>query len=300
MHTHHHNMDRNASKNKMLSVLAVIFLYMLAEVITGYYSHSLSLIADAGHMLSDAGGILLALLAIWFTTKPATAGKTYGYYRSEILVSFINALVLVIITAVILYESYNRFRHPEVIASGSVFFVALIGVLVNIFSLKILGSDSTSSLNVKTIYLELLSDLYATFGVILSSAISYFTHWYQIDAIISALIALAILYRTWLLICECTHILMEGSPGHINLNDLHKAILSIPGVIDVHDIHVWTITSGLDSMSGHVLIDNQIPSTEVLNKVTQVLNNDFHLHHTTIQVEKTNTDNKNEKCDSCL
>ncbi len=299
MHTHHHIIDRNASKDKMQLVLGIIFVYMLIELVTGLMCRSLALIADSGHMLSDAGGIILGLLAIWFASKPATQGKTYGYYRSEILVSFINALVLVLITGVILYQSYNRFKHPEIINSLPVFFVAMLGVFVNFLALKLLGSDSNNSLNVKAIYLELLSDLYATAGVMLSSIIGYFTHWYQIDSIVSALIAVAILYRTWVLIGECTHILMEGSPGHINIAELRKAILAIEGVVDVHDIHVWTITSGLDSMSAHVIIVDDKPSAEILDKTTEVLNNDFHLHHTTIQVEKVSSIGTNVKCEPC-
>lgn len=274
------------SRKRMLLILAITFGYMLVEIITALYSHSLALMADAGHMLTDVGALVLALIAIWFANKPATSEKTYGYYRSEILAGFINALLLVAISLVILYESYERFRHPPTVSSVPVFCIAMLGFFVNMLSLRLLRESKDDSVNMRAAYLEILGDSLVSFGVMLAGVIMYFSHWYVVDPIISGLIGLLILPRTWLLLSECTNILMEGTPAHVDLTELRNSMLSVDGVIEVHDIHVWTITSGLDAMSGHVRIDSRAQAEPVLDKLTKVLKDQFGLHHTTIQVEQ--------------
>jgi cobalt-zinc-cadmium efflux system protein len=259
---------------------------MIVEVGVGLYAHSLALLADAGHMLSDVGGLVLALVAFWFSAKAPTPDKTYGYYRSEILAGFFNSLVLVGISIYILVEAYQRFQHPGEVVALPALIVAVLGFGVNLTSLKLLHKDSQNSINARAAYLEVLSDSLATFGVIVSSTIILLTHWYQADAIISGIIGIAILPRTWMLLTECINVLMEGTPGHIDLSALRTAMLEVEGVQDVHDIHVWTITSGLDAMSGHVAIDTRAPAETVLTSVTKLLNDEFGLHHTTIQVEQ--------------
>jgi cobalt-zinc-cadmium efflux system protein len=282
-HDHAHE-SRPESKGKMLIVLGVTCVFMIVEVVAAYFTHSLALLADAGHMLTDVGALLLGLVAIWFTSKPANAEKTYGYYRSEILAGFINAIALVGISIYILTEAYQRLQSPPEVSSVPVFCVALVGALVNFLSLKLLHSHQ-DSINARAAYLEILSDFFVSIGVMVSSAVVYFTHWYAADPIISALIGVIILPRTWLLLTECTNILMEGTPAHVNVPLLRESILKVPGVLELHDIHVWTITSGLDAMSGHVLIDSQVASDSILDAVTKACN-EFGLHHTTIQIEQ--------------
>jgi cobalt-zinc-cadmium efflux system protein len=297
MGQHQHLLNKRLqSKSRLSSVLAMICGFMLIELITAFFSHSLALFADAGHMLTDVGAILLALLAIWFAAKPATAEKTYGYYRSEILAGFINALVLVGVSVFILMESYQRLKQPPEVAPIPVFCVALLGLMVNAISLKLLEDCKTDSINTRAAYLEILGDSLISLGVMASSIIVYFTHWYAADPIVSGLIGLLILPRTWLLLSECTNILMEGTPGHIDLAALRKSLLALEGVIEVHDIHVWTITSGLDSMSGHVRIDPNARAEDVLDRVTKILKDDFQLHHTTIQVEQASCEGKMDAC----
>jgi cobalt-zinc-cadmium efflux system protein len=296
VHFHDLKSKRMQSRSRMLSILAITCGYMLVELITAIFSHSLALLADAGHMLTDVGALLLALIAIWFANKPATSEKTYGYYRSEILAGFINALLLVAISLAILYEAYERFKQPPVVASVPVFFVSLLGFVVNISSLSLLKDSKDDSINIRAAYLEILGDSLVTFGVMVASVIMYFTHWYMVDPLISGLIGLLILPRTWLLLSECTNILMEGTPAHVDLTELRGAMLAVEGVTEVHDIHVWTITSGLDAMSGHVRIDERANAEPVLDSLTKVLKDQFGLHHTTIQVEQVSCGSHSDVC----
>jgi cobalt-zinc-cadmium efflux system protein len=295
-HSHGHHDLRNESKKGMLTVLGMTTAYMLIEVVTGMMTGSLAMFADAGHMLSDVGALLLGLLAVWFSSKPATPGKTYGYYRSEILAGFFNALALVALSLIILFEAYRRFSSPPEVHGVPVLIVAALGLGMQLVSLKLLKKSADASINARAAYLEILGDSLASVGVIVSSLIIIFTKWYAADPIISGLIGLAILPRTWLLLSECVNILMEGTPGRIDLSSLRKAITAVEGVLDVHDVHVWTITSGLDAMSGHILIDNRAPAEEVLTCVTKILNDDFDLHHTTIQVEQLECKGTGESC----
>jgi cobalt-zinc-cadmium efflux system protein len=294
-HGHHHDL-RNESKKGMLTVLGLTAAYMLIEVVTGIMTGSLAMFADAGHMLSDVGALLLGLLAVWFSSKPATPGKTYGYYRSEILAGFFNALALVVLSLIILFEAYRRFSSPPEVHGIPVLIVAALGLVMQLVSLKMLKKSADAGINARAAYLEILGDSMASVGVIVSSLIIIFTKWYAADPLISGLIGLAILPRTWLLISECVNILMEGTPGRIDLSSLRKALTSVEGVLEVHDVHVWTITSGLDAMSGHILIDDRAPAEEVLTKVTKILNDDFDLHHTTIQVEQLECKGTSESC----
>jgi cobalt-zinc-cadmium efflux system protein len=284
MAEHSHAEDRAQSKAKMMMVLAIICTYMIVEVVTAFFTHSLALLADAGHLITDVGGITLGLIALWFAAKPATSEKTYGYYRSEILAGFLNALALVGISIFIVMEAYQRLKAPPEVQSIPVFAIGVLGIVVNYVSLKLLG-DHHQSINTRAAYLEIWSDFVVSIGVMISSGVIYFTHLYAADPIVSVLIALFILPRTWILLRECTNILMEGTPQHVDLASLRNAMLKVRGVIEVHDVHVWTITSGLDAMSGHVRIASDVSSDEVLEAVTKVCN-DHKLKHTTIQVEQ--------------
>ncbi|RTL35696.1 MAG: cation transporter [Candidatus Melainabacteria bacterium] len=293
---HSHHDLRNESKKGMLTVLALTGTYMVIECVTGYFTGSLAMFADAGHMLSDVAALVLSLLAVWFASKPATPGKTYGYYRSEILAGFFNALALVVLSLVVLYEAYRRLSSPPEVHGIPVLVVAAIGLIMQLVSLKMLKKSADASINTRAAYLEILGDSLASVGVIISSLIIIFTRWYLADPIISGIIGLAILPRTWLLLSECINILMEGTPGHIDLSSLREAITAVPGVQGIHDMHVWTITSGLDAMSGHIIIDSTAPAEEVLTNVTKILNEDFDLHHTTIQVEQLACKGTGESC----
>ncbi len=281
---------RVRNQKRMLFVLAITVSFMLIELVTAWLTRSLALLADAGHMLTDVGAIILGLIAFWFASKPATTGKTYGYYRSEILAGFINALVLVGVSFFIIHEAWQRLKTPTEILPVPVFCVAFLGLLVNLGCLKLLHVHGVSkeqrSMSVRSVALEIYGDALVSAGVIISSVIIFFTHWYRADAVISLLIGLFILPRTWILLSECTNILMEGTPQHIDLEAMRNAMLGVPGVVGVHDIHVWTITSGLDSMSAHVQVDKQADVDQVRETVTKVLQEKFNLNHTTVQMEQ--------------
>ena len=275
-------------KSSLYIALALTLVYMVAEVIGAIVTRSLALLADAAHMLTDAGGLALALFAIHFAQKPATPQKTYGYLRTEILSAMANAVVLLLLTIYILYEAYQRFLSPPEILSGPMLAVAVAGLLVNFISMRLLSSGSSESLNVQGAYFEVLSDMLGSLGVILAALVVMFTGWTLADPIIGAGIGLFIVPRTWRLLSQATHILLEGVPAEVDLTLLEAALKEIPGVLAVHDLHVWTITSGLDSMSGHVVIEEGTDGNTVLRAAKTLLEQRFHLQHVTIQIEDRN------------
>ncbi len=291
---HHHSENQMGSpivstartrRKKLAIVFGLTTVYMIAEVIGGMATHSLALLADAGHMLTDAGALALALIAIWFSERPATPKKTYGYYRVEILAALINAVVLLLISFFILYEAYRRFEHPPEVHSGPMLVIATIGLVINLISMKLLGEHSHGSLNVRGAYLEVLSDMLGSLGVIVASVIILMTGWQLADPLISAGIGLFILPRTWTLLNQTIHILLEGTPAGIDLESVQEGMKAVKGVKVVHDLHVWTITSGVDAMSGHVTVEDVNQGDRILAELQKMLKDKFGIQHTTIQLE---------------
>lgn len=201
----------------------------------------------------------------------------------------VNSAALVGICVWIIFEAVHRLSQPPAVDGGPMLIVAAVALVINIISACTLHSVASSSVNLKAAYVELLGDLLASVGVLAAALVIYFTHWYEVDPAISVLIGVLILPRTWLLISECINILMEGAPSHIDVARLESELLAVPGIVDVHDIHVWTITSGLDAMSAHVCVDSETSSQNVLTAVTQVAQQSFGIRHTTIQVETVET-----------
>lgn len=298
-HDHNHKHDfRQQGKARLLTVLSLTVAFMILEIVVGLTSGSLALLADAGHMASDIGGIALALIALWFSSKPANTNKTFGYYRSEILAGFLNSLVLVGISIFILVEAWERLVNPPHVSAWPVLACAFVGVIVNVISLRLLKSGADRSINMKAAYLEIMSDMAGLAGVMVSSLVIGMTGWYAADPIVSALIAILILPRTWMLLSECTHILMEGAPGHIDLTELRTTLSAVPGVVDIHDLHVWTITSDHHAMSAHVCIKSDAEPKDVLARVSEEAEKKFGLDHTTIQVEVFHPTTADSKEDS--
>lgn len=273
-------------KRNLAIVFCLTAFYMVAEAIGGIVTHSLALLADAGHMLTDVAGLGMALLAINFAERPATPERTYGYYRVEILAALTNAVVLIGISVLVLYEAYQRLRNPPAINSGAMLWIASIGLVVNIAGVVILRKGSTASLNVKGAYFEVLSDMLTSVGVIVAAIIILTTGWTYADALISAGIGLFILPRTWLLLREAVGVLLEGTPSDVNMTSLRGALCAIPGVFDVHDLHVWTLTSGMNAMSAHVVFVDTAMHDAVLSAVHDLCNREFKIGHVTVQVEK--------------
>ena len=274
------------NKKKLVTVLVLTGSYLVAEVIGGIITKSLALLADAGHMLTDVGGLALALFAINLTQRKASPQKTYGYYRAEILAALANAVVLIGISFYILYEAYQRFRNPPEVSSKIMLVVAAVGLAVNLAGMMILRKGSKESLNMKGAYFEVLSDMLTSIGVIIAGIIMLTTGWYYADSILSAGIGLFILPRTWILLKDAVGVLLEGTPSDVNVADLQDAIKKIDGVKDVHDLHVWALTSGMNAMSAHVAVNEGISPKLILEKLQQLIKADFKIAHTTIQIDE--------------
>ena len=271
--------------NRLRWALALTGTYMIAEVVGAFVTGSLALLADAAHMLTDVGGLALALLAIRFAAREATPQLTYGYLRTEVLSALINAVVLLLLTVYILYEAYQRFLAPPEVLSGPMLIVAAIGLVVNLISMRLLASGSSESLNVKGAYLEVLGDMLGSVGVIVAALIIMWTGWRLADPIMGAGIGLFIMPRTWILLKQVTHILMEGTPPNVDLGLLERNLMEISGVTAVHDLHVWTVTSGFDAMSCHLVVADLSKGREVLQRARRVMKDNFGIDHVTIQVE---------------
>jgi cobalt-zinc-cadmium efflux system protein len=284
-----HGMNRSAAARHKRPLTIVFFLtlaYLVAEVIGGYLTGSLALLADAGHMLTDVAGVGLALLAIRFGEKAATPARTYGYYRFEILAALTNAVVLILISIYILYEAYFRFLNPPKVESGTMMWVAGVGMLVNLYGVYLLRKSSGESLNMKGAYFEVLSDLLTSVGVIIAGAIMLTTKWYYADPLLSAGIGLFILPRTWALLKESVNVLLEGTPADVNLEDLRQGLLQVPGVAAVHDLHAWVLTSGVNALSVHVVLTDDARHEDVLVRTQDYVTTKHPIQHATIQVER--------------
>lgn len=274
------------SRSRMTLVLALTATYMLAEIIGGLLTGSLALLADAAHMGTDVAGIALALFAIWLAAKPANPSKTYGYYRAEILAALMNGMLLFGVAFYILYEAYQRFNAPVEVDSLPMLAVAVVGLAVNLTGMFLLKAGAAASLNVKGAYLEVVSDMLSSIGVIVAGGLIWWKGWNWVDPAFSVLIGFFILPRTWSLMREAVDILMESMPRHLNSDDIEQAIREQADVLNVHDLHVWTITSGKIALSGHIQIQSGDDSDLIIDKVSRLLRNRFGIEHTTLQVEK--------------
>ncbi len=289
---HSHGIEKPATgsagarhRKSLVWALALTTTFLVVEVIGAWISGSLALLADAAHMLTDAGGLALALFAIWFAARPPSASKTFGYLRAEVLAALINAVVLLLLAVYILYEAYQRIFAPPEVLSTPMLIVAVVGLVVNLISMRLLAAGSEESLNLKGAYFEVLADMLGSIGVIASALIIMFTGWTLADPIIGAAIGVFIVPRTWALLKHSVNILLEGTPIGFDLAGLERALRALPGVVDTHDLHVWTITSGIDAMSGHLVVADDADQQAVLVAARTVLHEDFGIDHTTIQVE---------------
>jgi cobalt-zinc-cadmium efflux system protein len=287
--------------------LRIVFLltsvYFIVQVLTALWTSSLALLSDSGHMLTDVGGLGMALLAISYSVKPATPRRTYGFYRSEILASLINSLFLILLSVYIFYEGYQRIQNPTEVLSVPMIAVATVGLAINLIGMKLIGGHSHKSedkstphhhqddkieenLNMRGAYLEVLADMLGSVGVIVAGIIIFTTKFYLADPIISILLAAFILPRTWILLKKAVHILIEGTPSHISQETVKNAILQIKGVTGLFDLHIWTITSGIHCLSAHVVIIDMSRSQATLHEINSVLEKKFGMVHATLQLER--------------
>jgi cobalt-zinc-cadmium efflux system protein len=260
-------------------------MFMIIEVVGGLLTGSLALLADAGHMLTDVAGIGLSLVAIWFASKPPTATNTYGYVRMEILAALANGVLLLSMATFILYEAYRRLSSPPEVLAGPMLMIAVVGLGVNLASMWLLHRGADESLNLRGAYFEVLGDAMASLGVIVAALIIQFTGWTLADPLISGAIGLFILPRTWNLTKQAVQILMEGVPPHLDVREIETAMRVSHGVREVHDLHVWTLTSGKEAMSAHVLVDDLSDGQHILKVLQALLRERFDIEHTTVQLE---------------
>lgn len=266
-------------------VLGITAAFMVVEFVGGLVANSLALLADAGHMLTDVGALSLALFAAWFSRQPAAPDKTYGYVRIEILAALVNGAVLFVVAGLILWDAAGRFARPEPVEPRILIGVAAGGLLVNVVGARMLHAGHQHSLNVRGAYLHILGDLLGSVGAIAAGTIILLTGWTPADPIISVGIALMILVGAWRLLRESVDVLLEATPRHIALGDVTGGIASIAGVESVHDLHVWTLTSGLVAMSGHAVVPDPAQAQEVLEQV-QCRMAELGIHHVTLQIER--------------
>ncbi len=280
-----HGGRASRSRRRLTLVLVLTALYMVAEGVGGWLTGSLALLADAGHMLADVAALALALVAIWFGARPATQSKTYGYYRLEILAAFINGSVLLIISLFIFYEAYKRWANPPEVESVRMMFVAIGGLIVNLVCAWLLHGDHEEDLNIRGAWMHIMGDALGSVGAIAASVLMTLYGWYAADPLISVVISLLIIWSSWHLIRESVNVLLEGTPAHINLAAVEEAILRTSGVRGVHDLHVWTITSGREALSAHVIHAESISQPELLKELRAKLHERFGVDHLTIQME---------------
>jgi len=273
-------------------VLILTSSYFVVQLSGGLISGSLALIADAGHMLTDVAGLILSLLAISFTRRPATPQRTYGFYRMEILATLANCVILISISVYIVYEAYQRIFQPSLVQGPVMILVAGIGLVINLISMKLLSRSHIyhpdgheENLNIQSAFLEVYSDALSSAGVILVALIIIFTGFYLADPIASIAISIFIFPRTWSLMKRSVHILMEGVPPNISHDEVKKAIMQVKGVTGVFELHIWTITSGIDALSAHVVVIDPAKSQAILREINSIVENKFGISHITIQIE---------------
>lgn len=289
-HSHGHNHfeeTREGNKKGLIIALIITTGIMILEFFGGLITNSLALLSDSGHMLSDASSLFLSLIAIWFASRPPSPRKTYGFYRFEILAALFNGVTLFIIAGFIVREAYGRFFEPPTVASGTMMLIASVGLIANLISAWSLmrKGDVKNNVNLRSAYLHVLGDALGSIGAIIAGILMLLFDWYVADPIISVLVALLILKSAWGIIKHSVHILMEGTPITIDQEKVKEALTEIDGVINIHDLHIWTITSGLDSLSCHILIEDNRDSQEILQQAISKINEKFHIEHTTIQIE---------------
>ena len=269
----------------MKLALGLTFVYMIAEAIGGWLINSLALVADAGHMLTDVAALTLTLFAIWFAARPATSRKTYGYYRLEILAAFVNGIALVLLSIWVMFEAFERWQVPPTIAGTQLILIATGGLIINIIAAYLLHSDHKHDLNMRGAFLHVMGDLLGSVAAIIAGVMIVGFGWMWADALGSVLISLIIIFGAWRLILDSVNVLLEGTPGHINLSAVESTILETSGVGGVHDLHVWTISSGIDALSAHITHDESVSHSDLLATVRHKLHDEFGIDHLTIQME---------------
>ena len=282
---HVHGSPAAANRGRLVAVLLLGVVILVIELVGALAANSLALLADAGHMLTDVAGVAMALLAIWFAGRPATSGRTFGYLRLEVLAAGANATLLLGVAAYVLFEAWRRLSAPPAIASGLMLAVALVGLGANGASLYLLRDAQHESLNIRGAYLEVMGDVAGSAAVIVAAAVIALTGWTAADVVASVVIGLLIVPRTVTLLREATNVLLEATPRGIDMDEVRRHILDAAGVVDCHDLHAWTITSGVNVVSAHVILADGADPAPTLDALCACLSDDFAIEHSTFQLE---------------
>jgi cobalt-zinc-cadmium efflux system protein len=285
-----------ANQRRLGIALALAACYMVAEVIGGLVTGSLALLADAGHMLSDVFALSMSMLAIRIAQRPPTPSRTYGFYRMEILAALGHGVLLVCVSVAIFFEAWDRLGHAHEILGGPMALIAAGGLAVNIAGLAVLNTGKHENLNVRGAWLHVLSDALGSVGALTAAAAIWIFGWTWADTAASVAIGLLVIQSSWALLRETLDILMEAAPAHIDVPEIHLAIAELPGVLAVHDLHVWTITSGMVALSGHVVAEDGESHGDLLQLVCDRLHQRFGIAHTTIQIEATDFEERGSVC----
>lgn len=286
--SHHHHEERGHQLRPMALVLVLVAGYMVAEIAGGLLANSLALLADAGHMLSDVMALALSLIALSIAQRPPTTQHTYGYQRAEILAALVNGAMLIVIAVFIIVEAYHRLLEPPAVRGTFLFGIALGGLAINLISLKLLHGGVEGNLNVRAAWLHVLGDTAGSVGAIVAGALIWAFGWYIADPIISAFIGLLVIYSAIQLLAETTAVLMEWAPGHIDVDEVLNTLMAVPGIDAVHSLHIWSITSGIEALSGHVVAEDPETYPVMLHILHTLLHERFGIDHVTIQIEPEN------------
>ncbi|MGK5090354.1 cation diffusion facilitator family transporter [Bdellovibrionota bacterium FG-2] len=294
-HKHRHLHAHSAQAPKaLIRAMIVTIIFMVVELVGGYFSNSLALISDGAHMLTDVGAILLSLFALWMARRPANWVMSFGYHRAEILGALASGLAIWLISGLLVYEAVQRMRAPPEVNGPIVFVVAVVGLIANLVSMRMLNGAQHDSLNVRGAYLHLLSDALGSVGAVLAGGVLWWTGWRPIDPIITVLFAALMLLSSWSLVKESLSVLMESTPSSIDPQDVKHHLLEIAGVQEVHDLHIWSVGSGKLALSVHMVTEVE----EALEAANELMEKEFGIAHTTIQIEHPKTF-RSERCYDC-
>ncbi len=282
----------DSDRRRLLIVLGVTSVYLVTELVGGYLTGSLALLSDAVHMLTDIAALCLGLLTLWISTRPASSAKTYGYLRAEILGALLNGLFLWLLVVFIWIEAVGRLRNPRAVSGLGVMVVAVVGIGVNTFSAWMTSTDPAGGprrgMAVRAVFVHVISDLVGSVGVLASGALNYFTGWMQADPAVSILIGGLVLYGSCGLVREGVDILMESVPSHIDLDEMRNDLLAVSGTEEVHDLHVWCLTTRQIALSAHAVVAADADRDRVLAEMCHLLQTKFDIHHLTLQLERDN------------
>jgi cobalt-zinc-cadmium efflux system protein len=286
MHDHAEVHSHGANRRSLTLALVVTAVWFAVELAAGFYTNSLALLADAAHMLTDLAALALSLFALKISARPATHAKTFGYLRAEILAALANGVFLVLIGLYISYEAYQRLVQPPVVRSGLMLVVSSIGLGANIMAANLLAHSDMENLNLRGAYLHVIGDILGSIGAIIAGVLMVLRQWYLADPIVSVIVSALILFSSWQLLRDSVDVLLEGTPRHLKITSILADIGSVEGVLSVHDLHVWSITSGYPALSCHVVLRPEVEGDWVLRALGRILRDHHGIDHTTIQIEK--------------